>query len=255
MGRMTLTSACGPWLEGALGLLYPAVCQLCGEGRATAREGYVCEGCRNRPGALRFIAAPYCDRCGLPFDGAVTGRFECGHCAGMDLHFRFARAAVVATDLILQVVHAYKYHRAVWFEPFLAGLLVQAALPELRREPWDWIVPVPLFPVKEREREFNQSARLAARLSEAAGIPLKTRVVSRQRPTRTQTQLSRSARQENMRGAFAPTGVAWRRGGRVVLVDDVLTTGATTSACARALRMAGAAEVCVWTVARGQWST
>ena len=252
---MTLASAGSPWLEGALGLLYPAVCQLCGEDRATAGEGYVCDRCRNRPGAVRRIMAPYCDRCGLPYDGAVTGQFECGHCAGLELHFRRARAAVVATDLILRVVHAYKYHRAVWFEPFLAGLLVQAALPELRREAWDGIVPVPLFPVKEREREFNQSARLAARLSAAAGIPLETRVVCRRRPTQTQTRLSRSARAENMRGAFAPTGAEWPRGGRVVLVDDVLTTGATTSACARALRLAGAADVCVWTVARGQWST
>ena len=215
----------------------------------------MCAECRRRPGAVRFITAPYCDRCGLPFDGVATGRFECGHCSGMELHFRFARAAVVATDLVLRVVHAYKYHRAEWFEPFLAGLLIEAALPELRRDEWDWIVPVPLFPVKEREREFNQSARLAARLSEAAGIPIETRVVSRERPTQTQTQLSRRARTENMRGAFAPTGRAWRRGARVVLVDDVLTTGATTSACARALRKAGAADVCVWTVARGQWNT
>lgn len=252
---MTPVSASRLWLEGLLGLLYPAVCQLCGENRATAADGYVCGDCRNRPGAVRHIVPPYCDRCGLPFDGEATGRFECGHCAGLELHFRFARAAVVATDAILRVVHAYKYQRAVWFEPFLAGLLVQAAAPELPRHAWDCIVPVPLFPVKEREREFNQSARLASRLSRATGIPLETRVVHRRHSTRTQTRLSRPARMENMRGAFAPTDPACWSGSRVVLVDDVLTTGATTSACARALRIAGAADVCVWTVARGQWST
>lgn len=251
---MTLASACRPWLEGVLGLVYPPVCQLCGEHEATSDEGYVCVACRSEPGALRRITAPYCERCGLPYDGALTGPFACGHCAKLDLHFRFARAAVVATDLVLRVVHAYKYHGAVWFEPFLAGLLVQTAMPELQREAWNWIVPVPLFPVKEREREFNQSARLAGRLSAATGIPLAPRVIRRQRATETQTRLSRSEREENMRGAFAPTGEAWPRGGRVVLVDDVLTTGATTSACARALRLAGAADVCVWTVARGQWS-
>lgn len=252
---MRLASAGRPWLEALLGLLYPAVCQLCGEGRATAVEGYVCSACRTRPGAVRPITAPYCDRCGLGFDGVAGGRFECGHCAGLELHFRFARAAVVATDVVLRVIHAYKYHRAVWFEPFLAGLLVQAATPELRSAGWDWIVPVPLFSVREREREFNQSARLGLWLSRATGIPLATRLLCRERATRTQTQLSRRARLENMRGAFARTTVAWPRGARVVLVDDVLTTGATTSACARTLREAGAADVCVWTVARGQWNT
>jgi predicted amidophosphoribosyltransferase len=92
----------------------------------------------------------------------------------------------------------------VWFEPFLAGLLVQAARPDLRADAWDWIAPVPLFPVKEREREFNQSSRLAGWLSEATGIPATTRFVCRQRPTRTQTQLSRSARQKHAGGLRRP---------------------------------------------------
>jgi ComF family protein len=157
---------------------------------------------------------------------------------------------VVASDLVLDVIHRYKYGRAVWFEAFLAGLLERQARPELQSQDWDWIAPVPLFPVKEREREFNQAARLAAQLGRATGIPVNERMLQRVRHTRTQTQLTRPERAANMRGAFA-AGTVDLRGVRVVLVDDVLTTGATTNACAEALRAAGAADVCVWTVARG----
>jgi ComF family protein len=113
------------------------------------------------------------------------------------------------------------------------------------------IVPVPLHPTKEREREFNQAERLARRLGAAMRIPVNNRLLRRVVPTRTQTQLSRQERLANVRNAFALRGSQRLNGEPIVLVDDVLTTGATTSACAQVLRAAGAGEVCVWTVARG----
>ena len=113
------------------------------------------------------------------------------------------------------------------------------------------IVPVPLHPLKKREREFNQAERLAARLGEATQVPVITRELLRVEPTRTQTLLTREQRATNVRRAFAVRVGCQLEGRRVILVDDVLTTGATTSACARALRIAGAREVQVWTVARG----
>jgi ComF family protein len=113
------------------------------------------------------------------------------------------------------------------------------------------VVPVPLFPAREREREFNQAARLARPLAAALDIPLETRWVYRRQPTLTQTRLSREQRAVNVRQAFGAARGLKLEGARVVLVDDVFTTGATTSACARVLRAAGAGEVCVWTVARG----
>ena len=169
----------------------------------------------------------------------------------MEWHFRSARAAVVARGPVLEVIHRYKYKRAFWFEPFLAELLIDRAAPVLGREEWDWIVPVPLHAAKRREREFNQAERLSRRLSDATGIPINTRLLRRVIPTRTQTLLSREERLANVRRAFAPGHRVSLEGRGVVLVDDVLTTGATTSACARVLREAGAAEVCVLTVARG----
>ncbi len=247
----TRTTAWKSWLEAALFFFYPEVCQLCGAERATAAEGYVCGRCWSRPGAVRFIQPPFCERCGLPFAGDLTTPFECSNCREMELAFSRARAAVVASELVLDVIHRYKYGRALWFEPFLADLLIRQAADPLRREGWDWLVPVPLFSVKQREREFNQAERLAGRLSAATGIALNPRCVRRVLPTQTQTFLNRTQRAANVRKAFAPQPGAGLRGRRVVLVDDVLTTGATTSACAAALRAAGAADVCVWTVARG----
>jgi len=255
------------WVNAVLALVYPECCQICRKARATPAEGFVCAGCRQD---VRFIEAPFCRRCGMPFQGQINQEFECSNCLDVVWHFEYARAAVHAKGVVLDVIHRYKYTRQLWFEPFLAGLLSSVACgtspfgmksrpgsgatpaPALISEvDWDLLIPVPLHPVKEREREFNQAERLAAPLARAAGIPLRTNLVRRVEPTRTQTLLSRPERAANVRHAFAMRPGPRLRGERIVLVDDVFTTGATTSACARVLQAAGAGEVCVWTVARG----
>ena len=112
-------------------------------------------------------------------------------------------------------------------------------------------MPIPLHATKKREREFNQAERLSHRLSAAVGIPVKPDLLRRIVPTRTQTQLTRQQRLINVRNAFALKRGHRLNGEKIVLVDDVLTTGATSNACAKVLRAGGAGEVCVWTVARG----
>ena len=236
------------WLNAGLAFVYPEVCQVCRQARATPAEGYVCDGCRAK---VRFIEPPFCERCGRPYEGDITGRFECTNCREMEWHFASARSAVAARDPVLEVIHRYKYNRALWFEPFLADLLIRAAGPVLDGQKPDLIVPVPLHPTKEREREFNQAGRLADRLGAATQLPVNKRLLRRVRPTRTQTQLSRQERLANVRNAFAMRDGQRLEGERIILLDDVFTTGATTSACARVLVAAGAGEVCVWTVARG----
>lgn len=243
-----LASKSQAWLDAGLGLIFPEICQLCREQRATARDGFVCAKCWAH---VRFIRPPYCERCGLPYPGDLTTPFECTNCREMELHFSSARSAVVAKTVVLEAIHRYKYQRALWFESFLADLLVREAGPVLRGQIWDFIVPVPLHPLKLREREFNQAARLALPLAAVTGIPLNEKILHRTAFTATQTLLTRRERASNMQNAFVVGHGTSLTDQKIILIDDVFTTGATTSACARALRDAGAAEVCVWTVARG----
>lgn len=241
------SSASKSWLDALLSFFYPEACQICGVARARPDEGYVCAACAAK---VEFIKPPFCERCGRPVAGEVTGPFECAQCREKPGPFEYARAAVASSGLALEAIHRYKYQRALWFEPFLAGLLVTRAGPALAAGQWNWIVPVPLHPRKEREREFNQAERLGNVLSRATGIPVNAGLVQRVKYTQTQTRLTRSARAENLQGAFKGREGARLQGERLVLVDDVLTTGATAGECAKVLRRMGAGAVCVWTLAR-----
>jgi competence protein ComFC len=238
----------GNYLNATLSFFFPEVCQICEVARASSSEGYVCSDCWKQ---VRFIKPPYCERCGLPFEGEITTGFECTNCREMELHFSSARSAVAARGVVLEAIHRYKYQRALWFEPFLLDLLIREAGPGLGWSKWDCLVPVPLHPAKKREREFNQADRLARQLGRCLGIPVRSDLLTRVLPTRTQTLLTREQRAANMRRAFTMRKCEKLNAERIVLIDDVFTTGATTNSCARVLRAAGAAEVCVWTVARG----
>jgi competence protein ComFC len=238
------------WADTALSFIYPDVCQLCHAERATRRQGYVGENCRAE---VRWIEAPFCERCGLPFEGEITGTFECTNCREMELHFTSARSAVTARGPVLEAVHHYKYDGQMWFEDFLAELFVHGARDWFRDNPTDALLPVPLFSVRHRERGFNQAERLARRLSEAVEVPVRTDLLKRVLPTPSQTRLSRTERADNMRRAFALQRPEKLDGRSYVLIDDVFTTGATTSACAKLLLKAGAERVSVWTVARAEF--
>ena len=128
-------------LDVSLAFFYPETCQVCRAEHATAKDGFVGARCRSQ---VRFIEPPFCERCGLPYPGDFTTPFECANCREMELYFTSARSAVVAHNVVREVIHRYKYQRALWFEPFLTGLFLRKALPALRRQDWDFIVPVPL---------------------------------------------------------------------------------------------------------------
>ena len=237
--------------EALLGLFYPNVCQICREEEAGARDGYVCGRCWSKPDGVEFIVAPFCKVCGLPFEGEITGAFECGNCRDERLYFHSARAAVMFKGLVQEVIHRYKYNHAAWFEPFLVDLLGRAALPVLQEGGYDLIVPIPLHWRKRQMRSFNQAEALARGLSRLSGIPVHRKLLKRVLPTETQTRLTRAQRAENVRRAFSWRGKERLNGEKLVLFDDVVTTGATANACAKLLMANGAGQVDVWTVARG----
>ena len=238
------------WAEAFLGFFYGDVCEGCHEQRATAKEGYVCAACRDN---VKPIEPPFCQRCGAVFAGEITSAFECGNCRDLKLDFSQARAVASAEGVLLDVLHRYKYENGLWVEPFLTELFAEVAGPQVKVGGWDLIVPVPLHPRRQKEREFNQARVLAGALSKATQIELNTKLLRRVVDTRKQTLLSRAERLKNVKRAFQFAGSkADVRNRRVVLVDDVLTTGATANGCARLLRQNGAAEVCVWTLARSR---
>src|SRR3954469_14558729 len=103
------------WLDAGLSFFYPDACQYCGQERATRVEGYIGAQCRQN---VKLIQPPFCRRCGLPFEGEITTSFECSNCREMKLHFACARSAVAAQGMILDLIHRYKYNRALWLEPF-----------------------------------------------------------------------------------------------------------------------------------------
>jgi competence protein ComFC len=232
-------------LQAAISLLYPATCTICGKNLSAGR--YLCDACETR--VLRVVA-PFCDKCSEPFHGSMASAFTCANCAHRTIYFDAAVAAYRSRGIVREVIHKFKYARQTHLR-HLVGQWLRAGLDDkrLRDISFDLIVPVPLHPARQRERGFNQASLLAESLS--AGIALRsTPVLERIRYTTTQTTLDRSERMENLRNAFRLRKKADVRGLRVLLIDDVLTTGSTLSECARVLKRAGAISVHAATAAR-----
>jgi competence protein ComFC len=226
-------------------LLYPPACAICSANVATGQ--YLCGDCDAK---VVRIVPPFCAKCSEPFSGAITSIFTCANCAHRALHFDAAVAVYRSRGIIRRVMLEFKYHRQIHLRHLVARWLF-AALDDgrLRGRVFDLIVPVPLHPARERERGFNQSALLAQLLSAQIVVASKP-ALERIRYTTTQTAFDRAERMQNLHGAFRLRKNADVRDLRVLLIDDVLTTGSTLSECARVLKWAGAACVYAATAAR-----
>lgn len=206
------------------------MCGKCLEAPQPLNAEYFCRSCRTP------FATPY------PLD--EDGR--CGLCrAGLN-QFDSAYAYSSYDGAMRELIHLFKYDRVRPLATVLGGFL-SAALP--REERFDMLVPMPLHWVRRWRRGFNQSYLLARDLARRTGIPV-ANALRRRRSTASQASLSRAARRRNVRGAFELRRGVDARGLRVLLLDDVLTTGATANACAAVLKRAGASSVAVLTLAR-----
>jgi competence protein ComFC len=226
-------------------LFYPSLCVIC-SADVDAGE-YLCVDCN---GKAPRIKPPFCERCSEPFAGAITGSFSCANCAHRTLYFDAAVAPYRSRGIVRKLVHDFKYGRQFHLRHLLAGWLNETLDdPRLRGRRFDCIVPVPLHSARERERGFNQAQLLAELLSRKISVPLR-RALERIRYTTTQTEFDRAERMENLRNAFRLRKKMNVRDLRVLLIDDVLTTGSTLSECARVLKEAGAISVHAATAAR-----
>lgn len=248
-----------------LRVVYPCRCRACEvflpSESAAASRGLTRWLCGKCIGEMDRIEAPYCSICGEDFGGAMDRDFVCSNCSGRRLAFEFAISGFKANGRLREVLHRFKYSRDLSLRGLLADALMTALEePRLAKEDLSqWmLVPVPLHWMRQVQRSFNQSWELCQELSTRTGIPA-GQVLWRTRKSATQARLNRQERLENLRGVFAlpPRWRFWSRGAdvrgkKVLLVDDVLTTGATSHECARVLRReAGAEKVVVITAARG----
>lgn len=173
------------------------------------------------------------------------------NCGDRELHFDFATSAYRSRGAVRDLVHNLKYNKQLHLRHPLGRMLRQGfADPRVKALDLDAIVPVPLHPSRQREREFNQAAILAAVACKRLSLPV-VHALRRARYTHTQTHFHREERFENLDGAFVLERGVELAGKKLALVDDVLTTGSTADACARVLKEAGASAVVVITVARG----
>ncbi len=236
------------WVERAIGLVYPRNCLFCSTALVEQERGVICAACLS---TVRRIEPPFCQQCASPFAGAVTESFVCGYC--QNLRFAFARAVCGcrAEGIVRESIHRFKYNREMYLGPHLAEWLIEAARQWIDWQTVDVIVPVPLYPRKKREREFNQSEYLSTSLGKHFDRPVLAGQLHRVKDTITQTALDAEQRDRNLRKAFAVRRAGVFTGKRLVLVDDVFTTGATLNSCAKVLRRAGAYSVIALAVARG----
>lgn len=232
-------------------LLYavlPTACAACKTPLDDDPEPFFCRTCW---ATVRPITGPACPLCGLPFASDITLTHSPGHlcqsCREQPPAFTRAWAGYLYEPPLQDAIRLFKYRGKVALAGTLGALL---------RESWrdrpeaDLLMPVPLHPSRLRSREYNQALLLADELNRALRLPLSDDNLVRIRATPPQTELTRTERLTNLRRCFAvqrPDAVAGRR---ILLIDDVMTTGATASECAKALRKAGAAEVYVGVLAR-----
>ncbi len=199
----------------------------------------------DRIGELTFLDDPCCAACGYPFDHQVVGiaayDMLCGSCLARRPDYATARSAFEYDDASRPMILSFKHGgRTDRLDSFAAQMqrAGRVALAEA-----DALIPVPLHRLRLMKRRYNQSALLARALSKRSGVPVSTTALLRTKRTPTQGGLSAVGRRRNVSGAFSVPDKEAVKGQRLILIDDVMTTGATLSACARTLKRAGAARV------------
>jgi ComF family protein len=229
----------------ALDAIFPPGCVNCAEPIDT--PGNLCAHCWPE---MTYISTPYCEICGFPFEYDVGNDFHCANCLKQPPVFSRARAVLKYDDASRDMILGYKHSDQTNRAPTFAKWMWRAGTDLI--DECDVICPVPLHRKRLIKRRFNQSALLAGEIAKLSDKPVIHDLVTRKRPTRSQGGLSAKARHRNVRGVFevTPARKALLNGAAVLLIDDVLTTGATVNACSKSLLDGGASKVDVLTFSR-----
>ena len=230
-----------------LDIVFPPLCHAC---RAFIPGGgrlHLCPACRR---AVRAISSPLCTICGVPFLTPGGIDHPCGSCLISPPRYSSARAAISFDGVGRDLIHHFKYDRKVHLAHPLSLLAAELLTPFVTSRGAELFFPVPLHRRRLWERGFNQAVLLGKPLAKLWGIPLVVNNLRRTRWTEPQVTLSAAEREQNVRGAFTLADPVAVEGKRILLIDDVYTTGSTVMECSRVLRKVGAAEVYVITVAR-----
>ena len=231
-----------------LNSILPEHCRSCGEFLWEDSIPFFCDYCWS---SIRPIHGPLCRRCSQPFGSPVSllysPKHQCANCRTRPPAFTQAWTIYPYKSPLKEAIGLFKYKGKISLTGPLADLVLKA-LPPLPMI--DVILPVPLHPIRFREREFNQSLLLANQVSRQLTLPLSHSNLVRVRPTIPQTSLKRNDRLKNLRRSFVVTNLEALMGKNILLVDDVFTTGTTVNECAKTLRKVGAGHVYVVTLAR-----
>lgn len=238
------------WTLAAKNLVFPIFCQECGRRLLTDDNGYFCATCWE---LMPRIERPFCTVCGRPHRAAVglgsRSNFPCGHCiaAGPTRPVRRCYGVARYDGVMEKAIKLFKFGGKQRLAKPLADLMAAFAEQELECDRYTLLVPVPLHPVRERERGFNQARLLTRELAPMFPNAAPTDILRRIRPTRTQSTLrDPRERHKNIQGAFAMGIPADLAAGHVLLIDDVVTTGCTVGEIAEVLLKAGANTVDVF---------
>lgn len=246
-------------LSSFIDFLYPPFCFVCKQDTSENRSRFICDSCLEQ---IKEIEPPFCAKCGRSFvsENAFNNieKPVCGKCQnkGSNVKYESVLSLGEYNGTLKEIIHIYKYNKKEQLKKILSEVLIKKI--EMKHEflKADMLIPVPLHWIRKRSRGFNQSEELGRCISESLKIPMKN-LLKRKRNTRPQIGLSGDERIKNIRGAFKVSLIAkriWKasngsrfnfEGKSVILVDDVVTTGATVNECAKVLKKAGAREVIV----------
>lgn len=237
-------------IDSLAAVLFPAPCRICGAVLLNASRIPICTSCL---ASFEPIPQPVCERCGKPFltpVGAESVQPSCRLCREDFFAFDFARSYGVYNDALHHAILLLKYEEVTRLGDWFAARLAEVVARKAEAFRADVVVPVPLHPDRQRERGYNQAELIARPLARCLHLKQGAYLLMRTRPRPARLVLSRKEHWESVRGAYATRKGLRVDKLRVLLVDDVMTTGATLDACARALKSAGASSVLGLTVAR-----